>query len=222
MVLVKAPVREPVLELDMVPVKVQVKELAITQDRVPASALVRAQDKVLATAQDRVSASAQARAQDRVLASVQATVLVKELVAMELAKNRVLHIILINSTLNHNPPLCPLPPVLSQNSRYTLIGSRTDLALNWAKLALAKATSRASEQQVLASVAQLALVAQLAQLRMFSAKMLLGMALRALTLTAMAALRVAMALRLPNRIHSPAQAQALAQAKLKATALNRA
>ena len=126
----------------MVPVKVLVKELAITQDRVPASAQARAQDrvsasaqaraqdKVLASAQDRVSASAQARVQDKVLASVQATVLDKELVAMELAKNRVLHIILINSTLNQNPPLCPLPPVLSQNSRYTLIGSRMDLALN--------------------------------------------------------------------------------------------
>ena len=91
-----------------------------------------------------------------------------------------------------------------------------DLALNWAKLALAKVTSRASEQQVLA------LVPQLAQLRTLTAKMLLGMALRALTLTAMAVLRVAMALQLPNRIHSPAQAQALVPAKLKDTALNTA
>ena len=135
----------------------------------------RAQDRVLATALDRVSASAQARAQDRVQASAQATVLVKEQVATELTKNRVLHIILINSTLNRNPLLCPLPPVLSLNSRFTLIGSRMDLALNWAKLALAKVTSRASEQQVQA------LVAQLAQLRTLTAKMLLGMALRALT-----------------------------------------
>ena len=75
---------------------------------------------------------------------------------------------------------------------------------------------------MLALVAQLAMVAQLAQLRALTAKMLLGMALRALTLTAMAVRRVAMALRLPNRIHSPAQAQALAPAKLKDTALNRA
>ena len=75
---------------------------------------------------------------------------------------------------------------------------------------------------MLALVAQLALAAKLAQLRTLTAKMLRGMALRALTLTAMAVLRVAMALQLPNRIHSPAQAQALAPAKLKVTALSRA
>ena len=129
--------------------------------------------------------------------------------ATALANNKALHIILINSNLSNKLLQCPIPPVPSQNSQSTLIGSRMASVIHLAKLALTNSTVLEQQVQVL--------------MRMLSARMFLGMALRALTLVAMVRLRVAMALlRLPSRTHSLAQPKASVPARLKAMALNRA
>ena len=153
------------------------------------------------------------------LGSAQDMVPVKELADMELARNRALDTILINSTLKINPLPYPIPQVPSPNSPNTPVGSLLDSVIHLARLASAAAISRVSEQQV----------PVLVRLRPVTAKMLPHMARRALTLAALVARassspRADMALPrlLLKRIPSLAQAKALHPALLKAKALNRA
>ena len=107
-------------------------------------ALDRELVKVPATVQDKVLGMALDRKLVKVLALVQAMVPVKVLAAMELAKNRALHIILINSTMKINMLHCLVPLVPSQNSPGTPVGLRVDLVVHLAKLASVKAKSRVS------------------------------------------------------------------------------